>query len=132
MNHALTLRRAQLSISHGASSMSTKPEFDGLSSEKPPRPDRRKIDESLEIEWGSSTLTCRVLDIGPSGLFIELSQPLWLGATFAARLMRTPPILLNCIVRRVEPGKGFAVSFDLPEEEGKTELQRLLATLPSA
>jgi hypothetical protein len=112
--------------------MNANPDFDGLSSEKPSRPDRRRIDEAVEIEWGSSTIMGRVLDIGPNGLFIELSQPLWLGATFAARLMRTPPILLNCMVRRVEPGKGFAVSFDLPEEEGKRELQRLLATLPSA
>ncbi len=131
MNRNLTLRPVQLSISHGESRMSTKPDPDGLSSLRPARPDRRKIDETLEIEWGSSTLKCRVLDIGPSGLFIELSQPLWLGATFAARLMRNPPIRLDCVVRRVEPGKGFAVSFDLPEEEGRMELQRLLATLPS-
>jgi hypothetical protein len=112
--------------------MSMNPDVDGLSSQKPPRPDRRRINEAVEIEWGSATLLGRVLDIGPGGLFIELSQPLWLGATFAARLMRTPPIRLNCMVRRVEPGKGFAVSFDLPEEEGKKELQRLLATLPAA
>jgi hypothetical protein len=99
--------------------------------QKPQRPDRRKLSETLEIEWGSSTLIGRVLDISPGGLFIELPQPLWLGATFAARLMQTPPIRLNCKVRRVEPGKGFAVSFEFPEEEGKRQLLELLSNLPT-
>ena len=91
---------------------------------------RRKLQEVLEIEWGSSTLTGRVRDIDPQGLFVELMPPLWLGATFSARLMLNPILQLNCTVCRVEPRKGNAVTFDLLEESCKAQLKILLATLP--
>jgi hypothetical protein len=91
---------------------------------------RRKLMETLEIEWGSSTLTALVRDIGPQGLFVELTPPLWVGATFFARLAVDPPLRLNCTVRRVEPGTGIAVTFELPEESGKAQIERLLAQLP--
>jgi hypothetical protein len=92
---------------------------------------RRKFQGALEIQWGSSTLTGVIRDIGPQGLFVELTPPLWVGATFFARLELDPPLRLNCIVRRVEPGTGIAVAFDLPEEGGKAQLEELLATLPN-
>jgi len=91
---------------------------------------RRKCLETLEIEWGSSLLTGLVRDIGPQGLFVELTPPLWVGATFLARLVLDPPLQLNRVVRRVEPGTGIAVTFELPEEGGKGQLERLLASLP--
>jgi hypothetical protein len=91
---------------------------------------RRKLVGVIEIEWGSSTLTGLVRDIGPQGLFVELSPPLWVGATFFARLEGDPPLRLNCTVRRVEPGTGIAVTFELPEESGKAQIERLLAQLP--
>ncbi len=74
---------------------------------------RRKFQGTLEIEWGSATLTGTVQDIGPQGLFIELAPPLWVGATFRSRLKLNPVLLLNCTVRRVEPGRGIAVTFEL-------------------
>ncbi len=91
---------------------------------------RRKFIGTLEIEWGSSTLTGVVRDIGPRGLFALLMPPLWVGASFSARLMLNPPLPLNCTVRRVEPGSGIAVTFDLPDEHTKTQLQELLEKLP--
>ena len=91
---------------------------------------RRKLMETIEIEWGSSTLTALVRDIGPQGLFVELTPPLWVGATFFARLAVDPPLRLNCTVRRVEPGAGIAVTFELPEESGKAQIESLLAQLP--
>ena len=91
---------------------------------------RRKIRETLEIDWGSSVLQGTVTDIGPSGLFVELTPQLWVGARFAARLMLTPPLDLVCVVRRVEPGKGIGVTFVLPEETGEARLATLLGTLP--
>jgi hypothetical protein len=93
---------------------------------------RKKLNADLEIEWGSATLTATVRDIGPRGLFIELTPPLWVGATFRARLIVTPILPLDCTVRRVEPGGGIAVSFELPEEPGKAQLDALLAGLPQA
>jgi hypothetical protein len=94
------------------------------------RPDRRKFRGVLEIEWGSSMLSAPVQDIGPRGLFVVLVPPLWLGATFSGRLMLDPPVRLNCTVRRVEPGKGFAVTFAPSDKDGEVQLSKLLATLP--
>jgi hypothetical protein len=91
---------------------------------------RRKLAGTIEIEWGSSTLKGLVRDIGPRGLFVEMATPLWVGATFLARLIIEPPLQLNCTVRRVEPGLGIAVTFELPEESGKVQLETLLAQLP--
>lgn len=91
---------------------------------------RRRLVGTIEIEWGSSTLTGLVRDVGPQGLFVELTPPLWVGATFLARLVVDPPLRLHCTVRRVEPGTGIAVTFELAEESGKAQLEKLLAQLP--
>jgi hypothetical protein len=91
---------------------------------------RRKFQGTLEIEWGSATLKALVRDLGPQGLFVELVPPLWVGATFSARLDLDPPLQMICTVCRVEPGTGFAVAFNLPEESGKAQLEELLAALP--
>ena len=91
---------------------------------------RKKFLGKLEIEWGSAVLNGTVQDVGPQGLFVELIPPLWMGATFRARLILNPVLHLVCTVRRIEPGRGIGVTFDLPEESGKTQLEALLATLP--
>jgi hypothetical protein len=91
---------------------------------------RRKARVGMEIDWGSTMLTGVVSDIGPRGLFVELTPPLWVGATFSARLMLDPVLQLNCTVRRVEPGKGFAVVFELPEESTQSQFEAILAALP--
>ena len=67
----------------------------------------------MEIEWGAAVLTGIVRDIGPRGLFVELTPPLWVGAAFRARLIVNPVLLLDCTVVRVEPGKGIAVVFEV-------------------
>ena len=41
----------------------------------------------LEMEWGSTLLRGRVRDISASGAFVELPDPLWVGAGFSARLV---------------------------------------------
>jgi PilZ domain-containing protein len=91
---------------------------------------RRKIDQLMEIEWGSSVLKCPVRDIGPRGLFVLLVPPLWIGATFSAHLMVDPPIHLICTVRRVEPSMGMGVSFSLHEDNADARLDKLLTSLP--
>lgn len=83
----------------------------------------------LELEWGSSTLRGRVADISVNGMFIETSDPLWIGAGFAARLGLDPPVRVECSVRRVEPGRGMGVSFATPEPEAKARVSSLLGTL---
>jgi hypothetical protein len=98
-------------------------------------PDRRrfqrlKFQGKIEIEWGSATLTGTVRDICADGMFIELMPPLWMGAAFSARLAVTPILQMHCTVRRVDPGRGIAVTFEVPEESGKAQLGTLLAALP--
>jgi len=95
------------------------------------RPNRRKLQQVLEIEWGSSRLTGHVQDIGLSGMFVQLTPPLWLGATFTARLLVNPPLQVHCTVCRVEPGAGFAVTFQLPDPSSRAQLDELLASLPA-
>ena len=97
----------------------------------PSRSKRRKLQQVLEIEWGSSQLTGQVQDITLSGMFIKLAPPLWLGATFSARLLVNPPLQLHCTVCRVEPGEGIAVRFQLPDPSSRAQLEELLASLPT-
>ncbi len=93
---------------------------------------RRKYRGALEIEWGSATLTGEVRDIGPRGLFVEMTQPLWVGAAFRARLILNPVLLLDCTVVRVEPGMGVAVVFEISEDIGKAQMEGLLVSLSPA
>jgi hypothetical protein len=92
---------------------------------------RKKYRGNIEIDWGSAVLSANVRDIGPQGLFVELVPPLWVGATFHARLMLNPILLLECTVARVEPAKGIAVIFKVSEETGSSQLESLLVSLPA-
>jgi hypothetical protein len=92
---------------------------------------RRKYRGNIQIEWGSAILEANVRDIGPGGLFAELVPPLWVGATFNARLLSDPVLLLQCTVARVEPARGVAVIFKVSEASGRAQLERLLQSLPT-
>jgi len=91
---------------------------------------RKRFRANLEIEWGSAKLNGMVRDIGPQGMFVEINPPLWVGAEFLARLIVNPVMDLKCTVRRVEPGKGIALSFEVPDETVKVQLESLLEALP--
>ena len=98
------------------------------------QPERRRVrrhsfDVGLEIEWGSATLRGRVRDISLEGMLIELPDPLWIGARFSAQVKLEPPLWVECVVRRVEPGRGMGVSFSLPQEADRPRLAALLEAL---
>ena len=82
------------------------------------------------MDWGSAVLSGTVRDIGPRGLFVELRPPLWLGATFRARLLVEPVLELDCRVVRIEPENGNATVFEISEESGKERFEALLKSLP--
>ena len=65
----------------------------------------------LEIEWGSEILRASVKDISGSGMFISIAEPLWMRAEFSARIPLAQPLVLDCVVRRIEPGRGMGVEF---------------------
>jgi hypothetical protein len=98
------------------------------------RTERRRLPRypfriGIVIGWGSNTLSASTRDIGLAGMFIETPQPLWLRAEFTARLSLPEPIEVDCIVKRVEPGKGMGVQFkDLPEAE-REQLAMLVGKL---
>jgi hypothetical protein len=93
---------------------------------------RAFFDAPLEIEWGSSTLSARVSQISATGMFIEIEQPLWVGARFEARLGIQPPLVLQCVVKRVVPGQGMGVAFDGIEAKNGVRIEALVASLPRA
>jgi len=83
----------------------------------------------LEIEWGSAVLRARTRDISASGMFIESADTLWVGAGFTARLaLDHRPVQMDCSVKRVEPGRGMAVTVNVSGEQHK-RFQQLIASL---
>jgi hypothetical protein len=92
---------------------------------------RYPFDAAVEIEWGSSTILGRVRDISSSGMLVVTPESLWIGASFAAKVLIDPPLALNCTVRRAEPGRGIGVQISTQEQEHQAQLQDLLARLES-
>lgn len=90
---------------------------------------RCPFDAPLEIDWGSSTLSARVREISVSGMFVHIEQPLWVGARFEARLGVQPPLLLQCVVRRVAPGQGMGITIEVPEPQNMERLEALVESL---
>jgi hypothetical protein len=62
-------------------------------------------------------------------MFIESSDPLWIGAGFTAHLVLDRPVKVDCSVKRIEPGRGMGVSVTLVEQPHEQRYQDLLASL---
>src|SRR5579863_4050756 len=84
---------------------------------------------NLEIEWGSAVLRASTRDISSNGMFIESTDPLWIGAGFTAHLELDKRVKVNCSVKRIEPGLGMGVAVTLSEEQHEQRYQDLLASL---
>jgi PilZ domain len=95
------------------------------------RAPRYRYQTAIEIEWGSARLRARTRDISAGGMFIESEDVLWVGAGFRARLGNESSVVLDCSVRRVEPGAGMGVTVDWPEQQSRTHYVDLLAKLAS-
>jgi hypothetical protein len=80
----------------------------------------------LEIGWGSEILRASVSDICTTGMFIETVNPLWIRAEFSARVLFPDPLDVNCVVKRVEPGRGMAVEFTEIPEASREALEGLI------
>jgi len=83
----------------------------------------------LEIEWGSAVLRAYTSNISANGMFIESTDPLWVGAGFTAQLGLDHPLRVDCFVRRVEPGRGMGVTVTLSEETQQERYKELLHSL---
>lgn len=93
------------------------------------RAPRHKFDAQVEIEWGSSTIRGRVRDISSTGMFVTPTEPLWVGARFASRILLEPPIAIECTVKRVEPGRGIGVQMLVTVPGHQPVLDALIARL---
>jgi PilZ domain len=99
-----------------------------------PQPEHRTsfrypFDAIVKIEWGSAILEGKVHDISAEGMQIDIPDPLWIGASFSARLELEEPLILDCVVRRVQPSRGMGVSFLAGSTESQGRLAALLAAL---
>jgi hypothetical protein len=93
------------------------------------RSPRFACDFPISIEWGAAVLEGAVREISAEGMFVELEAPLWIGARFAARVKLEPPVTLDCVVCRVEPRRGMAVTFASTQESGRARIELLLQRL---
>ena len=99
--------------------------------DKPRRLERRwaprySFRTDLEIEWGSALLRARTRDISSNGMFIESTDPLWVGAGFTAHIGNERRVKVDCFVKRVEPGLGMGVSVVVADEH-RDRFQDLLS-----
>ncbi len=90
---------------------------------------RYEFSADIEIEWCSKRLWGRVRNISRSGMFIELSDLPEVNARFFANLALNKPLRIECVVRRVVPGRGIGVSITMSGEEGRTRYEALLVAL---
>lgn len=98
------------------------------------QPERRKfprypIQFDVELQWGFEVLPALITDISLAGMFIATNNPLWVGASFTARVALAEPLELHCVVRRVLPGKGMGVLFVDVAEESRKRLDALIKTV---
>lgn len=96
------------------------------------RAPRYRYEAGVEIEWGSARLKARTRDISAGGMYIESEDVLWVGAGFRARLVADRAVLLDCSVKRVEPGRGMGVTIDLIENQSQQPFADLLSKLADA
>lgn len=95
------------------------------------QPERRRhprypFQSDVELQWGFEVLPALITDVSLGGMFIATHNPLWVGATFTAKIVLGEPLDLQCVVRRVLPGKGMGVLFTDISDETRKRLEDLL------
>jgi c-di-GMP-binding flagellar brake protein YcgR len=83
----------------------------------------------VDIEIDGKTYRAFLTDISADGMFVVAANPLWVGATFLARLHIADPIHVKCLVKRVMVGRGMGVKFQDLTPEARESLDKILAGL---
>ena len=107
---------------------------------EPPTPNTENMSErrrgprfpcavGITIEWGAAALHGSVVEISAEGMFVELDQPLWIGARFAARLELEKPVQVECVVRRVQPLRGMGATYSITDEAQRDAIATLIEKL---
>jgi hypothetical protein len=95
------------------------------------RAPRYAVDLPIEIEWGSAMMPGRVRDLSLYGMHIELPDALWVGAQFSARLLLEQPVVVDCTVRRAQPG-AMGISFTPADDDARARMEALISGLASS
>lgn len=80
----------------------------------------------VKIAWGEVTLDATLRDISASGMYLETHEPLWVRTEFSARVLLPEALRVQCIVRRVDVGKGMVVEFTELSQETRMNLNHLI------
>jgi len=80
----------------------------------------------VEITWGEVTLDATLRDISASGMYLETHESLWARAEFSARVLLPEALRVECVVRRVDQGKGMVVEFTELNQETRMNLNHLI------
>jgi PilZ domain len=76
-----------------------------------------------KVRWG------RVCDVSEEGMFIETSEYLAVNTLFRGRLALETPLPMECVVRRIVPGRGIGVVISFLHEAEKVRFNALLRAL---
>jgi hypothetical protein len=90
---------------------------------------RYEFSAEIEIEWCSRKIWGRVRNVSRHGMFIELPDLPVVNAAFPARLALNKPLGMECVVRRLVPGRGIGVTVTIPGREERRRYEALLAAL---
>jgi hypothetical protein len=93
---------------------------------------RFPCDFGITMHWGAALLEGRVVDISVDGMFVEMEKPLWLGASFTAQLGLDEAVRIECVVRRIEPFRGMALTYAVPSQTERVAVTATLAKLGAA
>jgi len=75
------------------------------------RSPRYPLHTELEIRSARGIIAAQVIDISREGMFIATRAPLAVGDTFEARLRLAKPLVVQCEVARILPGRGFGLRY---------------------
>ncbi|HVB54915.1 MAG TPA: PilZ domain-containing protein [Candidatus Acidoferrales bacterium] len=88
---------------------------------------RYRFYADTEIVWESAKRWGRVTNISRKGMFIEIVDAPPLDSAFPMLLALNIPLQIDCVVRRIVPGRGIGVSISLPGQSRKRFEALLLA-----
>ena len=100
----------------------------------PDRHDRRALPRyrfyaHLEMILESKVRWGRVCDISSEGMFIETGECLARNTRFRGRLALETPLPVECLVRRIVPGRGIGVMISFLNDEEKKRFDALILAL---
>ena len=90
------------------------------------RSSRFSCNAAITMNWGDAVLNGRVVDISAEGMFVQLEEPLWIGASFTAQLGLDTSVGIECVVRRIQPFRGMALTYSVPSEAGRAAVAAFL------